>query len=309
MRGRLYIDGEDVFLKYGAYVVSGGWNELVAMPPLKAVKSNDWQEEDGIEADLSAPVLNTREVTIKFAIVGDFDRYYDFIELLSDGSTHTFRCAEIGRIFRLRLVSQASLDLAKLLGFLSLKFADDYPLDGYEYEAPTGGGLAQSDDYTLDGVRFSDYGVRLLKGSLNEVMKLPAVKPALLRNVASQSGAIYDTQAKITYKSKDAKLTCLLRADSLSEMWRNYYALLHDLTQPNERLLGVAALDEEFPCYYKSCAVMGFGIEGRIWLQFSLTLTFTGSPRIGADTVIATENGDVLVTEDGTNVIDLMIIK
>ena len=67
MINRLFIDGNDAYLQYGAYGVSGGWNELVAYPPLKSVESNDWQEEDGVEADLSEPVLNTREVSVKFA--------------------------------------------------------------------------------------------------------------------------------------------------------------------------------------------------------------------------------------------------
>ena len=62
MSGRLYIDGQDVYKQFGMYVSDNGWNELVAMPPLKSVDSNDWNEEDGIEADLSAPVLNTRDI-------------------------------------------------------------------------------------------------------------------------------------------------------------------------------------------------------------------------------------------------------
>ena len=57
MINRLFIDGNDAYLQYGVYVTSGGFNELVAFPPLKSVDSNDWQEEDGVEADLSAPVL------------------------------------------------------------------------------------------------------------------------------------------------------------------------------------------------------------------------------------------------------------
>ena len=57
LTGRLYIDGHDAYKKWGVYVVSGGWNELVAFPPLKSVESNDWQEEDGIEADASGGVL------------------------------------------------------------------------------------------------------------------------------------------------------------------------------------------------------------------------------------------------------------
>ena len=75
MINRLFIDGNDAYLQYGVYVTSGGFNELVAFPPLKSVDSNDWQEEDGVEADLSAPVLNTREIQVKFAFGGLFSRF------------------------------------------------------------------------------------------------------------------------------------------------------------------------------------------------------------------------------------------
>lgn len=305
--GCLYIDGTDVYTEFGVYVIEGGWKELVNLPPLKAVKSNDWQEEDGIEADLSAPVLNTREVTIKFAISGAFARYSDFLALLCDGAVHSFNCSEIGRTFRLRLVSQASLDAARLLGFLSLKFADDYPLDGYTYQAPTGGGVPQSDDYLFDDTRFSDYGVRLLKGTLSEVMKAPNVKTALLRNIPSQAGAIYDTQGDVTFKSKDVKLTCLLRASNLSEFWRNYYALLYDLTKPDERVLYVAELEQEFKCFYKSCSVSDFCPVGRVWLQFTLTLTFTDNCRIdGNETLLAAEDGTLVFAENDLDAINLL---
>ena len=107
MINRLFIDGNDAYLQYGAYVVSGGWNELVAYPPLKSVESNDWQEEDGVEADLSEPVLNTREVSVKFAFGGLFSRFCLFIELLSDGAYHDFDCAYIGRKYRLRMTAAA----------------------------------------------------------------------------------------------------------------------------------------------------------------------------------------------------------
>ena len=35
MSGRFYIDGKDAFTEYGIYVQEGGYNELVAFPPLK----------------------------------------------------------------------------------------------------------------------------------------------------------------------------------------------------------------------------------------------------------------------------------
>lgn len=273
MIGRLYIDGNDAYKLYGVYVVQGGWNELIAYPPLKPVDSNDWQEEDGIEPDLSSPVLNSREISVKIAISGLHSRFNALIELLSDGAYHTFECTYIQRHYKLRLVSLPNLAVTKALGIATLKFADDFPLLGYKYTAPTSNVIA-SDDYAFDGTSFTDYGVRVLKGTLDEVMKIPSVKTNLFRNIGTQAGAEYDGK-RVTYKSKDVKINCLMRADTLDELWRNYDALLYDLTRPNERKLWVKDLGKEFPFYYKSCQVTEFYPTDKIWLQFALTVTFT----------------------------------
>lgn len=305
MIGRLFIDGNDTYLKYGVYVVSGGWNELVAFPPLKSVDSNDWNEEDGIEADLSSPVLNTREVSIKFAFGGLFSRYISFIELLSDGAYHEFDCAYIKRKYRLRMTQQPNLELVKLLGLATIKFSDDFPLGGYTYKEPKSG-IMQSGDYALDGSLFTKYGCRVLQGSLAEVTKPAAVKQNLLRNISTKSGAIYDG-LNVFFKSKDVKLSCLMRAESLEELWRNYDALLYDLIRPDERWLSVNELEQDFPCYYKSCSVSDFYPDGKIWLEFDLTLTFTHSFRLDDnDFVLATEDGVIVFTEDGENAVDML---
>lgn len=305
MINRLFIDGNDAYLQYGVYVTSGGYNELVAFPPLKSVESNDWQEEDGVEADLSAPVLNTREVQVKFAFSGLFSRFCAFIELLSDGAYHEFNCASIQRTFTLRMTQQPNLDVAKMLGKVTIKFSDDFPMNGYKYKAPVSG-VMPSDDYSLDNTPMTDYGCRVLKGSLSEVMKTPQVKQNLLRNIKTKTGAIYDGR-RVTFKTKDVKLTCLMRAETLTELWRNYDALLHDLIQPEERLLTVKELEQEFPCYYKSCQVSDFYPNGKIWLEFSLTLTFTGAFRLNdSDFVFSTEDGIIVFTEDGENAIEML---
>ena len=281
MINRLFIDGNDAYLQYGAYVVSGGWNELVAYPPLKSVESNDWQEEDGVEADLSEPVLNTREVSVKFAFGGLFSRFCLFIELLSDGAYHDFDCAYIGRKYRLRMTQQPNLDIAKALGTATIKFADDFPMQGYEYRVPSSG-MPVCDDYLIDNAPTTNYGLRVLQGTMSEIMKPAAVKQNLLRNIKTLSGAIYDGKA-VTFKSKDVKLKCLMRAETLDGLWRNYDALLYDLTQPD------------------------FYPDGRIWLAFTLTLTFTGSFRLDdTDFVLATEDGVIVFTEDGENAIEML---
>ena len=273
MKGRLYIDGKDAYTEYGVYVVQGGWNELVAYPPLKAVDGNDWQEEDGIDVDLSAPVLNTREVSLKIAFSDFGNRFFAFISILSDDAYHTFDCRYIKRTYRLRLVSQPNLSVAQAIGTATLKFADDFPLPGYTYKRPTSN-VAAYDDYTFDGMKFTSYGVRVLKGTLDEVMKTPTVKTTLLRNISTQAGALYDGK-NVSYKSKDVKIQCLMRANTLDELWCNYDALLYDLIRPEERVLKVKKIDKEFPFYYKSCQITDFYPTGKIWLQFTLTVTFT----------------------------------
>jgi hypothetical protein len=292
----LLIDGIDVYSKYGIYVTESGWNELIAWPPMKEVSSNDWWEYDGIEADLSAPVLNTRNISISFAVSGVFSRFAGFFELLSDGAYHTFFCAHIGRTYTLRLVSTSSLDYTKMLGLLKLTFADDAPFSNYTYVAPSSG-VMSSDSYTLDGVNLTNYGVRVLGGTLSEFLKSAAAKENMLRNIPTQSGAIYDGQ-NVFYKSKDVKLSCLMRADTLTELWRNWDALLYDLIKSGERSVYVSELEQAFPCFYKSCTVTSFFPDDRIWLEFSLTLTVSSALRITSDLILASESGVAVVTEN-----------
>ncbi len=305
MTGRLYIDGYDAYKTWGVYVVSGGWNELISYAPLKSVESNDWQEEDGIEADLSDPKLNTKEASLRVAYAGLYSRFAEFIALLSDRAYHEFNCAHIRRQFTLRLTQMPNLDHAQTLGFITLKFSNDFPLKDYKYKAPSSH-VVRAEDYLIDGLPFTDYGCRILQGSLSEVMKTAAVKQNMLRNIASRSGAIYDG-AFVAFKSKDVKLNCLMRADTLDELWRNYDALLFDLIRPDERMLEVTELEQTFPCYYKSASVSEFYPEDKIWLAFTLTLTFTHSFRLdGDDYVLASEDGIIVFTEDGENAIEML---
>lgn len=303
MSGRFYIDGKDAFTEYGIYVQEGGYNELVAFPPLKAVTSNDWQEEDGIEPDLSEPTLNTKEFSLKIVLSGMDYRWGGFIERLSDKAYHTFDFREIGRTYRLRLVSNPNTDLATHLGFITIKLADDFPLDGYTYKEPEST-VPGSDYYELDGKPFSVYGVHVLEGTLNEIEKSPNVKTSLLRNINKLNGALYDGE-KVTYKAKDVKINCLMKAASLTELWRNYNALLYDLVRPEQRLLYSDETGNEYPCHYKSCSVSEFYASDKIWLKFTVTVCFISFRLEDDEFVLAAETRDLVVTEDGEFAIDL----
>jgi len=299
MTGNLYIDGTDAYELYRVFVTENGYKDIAAFPPLKKADSNDWAEEDGAEFDLSDPVLDTREITVGFAFHGDEERFSDFIEAISDGAYHDFSFCEIGKESRLRLVSQPNMSQVSTLGTFSLKFADDSPLYGYEYAEPQSSGI-QRQGYELDGSDLSDYGVYVLKGSEIEVKKTPEVKKNLLTNLSTQSGAMYDDR-DVVYKTKEVKLNCLMRADTLDGFWRNRNALLYDLTRPNERNLYVDKFGYSYKCYYKSCTASEFSPENKAWFKFTLTLVFTSFRFDGSDMLLATEDYDWIITEDTAN--------
>ena len=292
----LYIDGLNAFGEWGVYVTEDGYRELLGMPPLKEPQKNDWWEDDGEEVDLSAPRLDTREVTIKVACAGgDFD---GFVSALNKGALHTVRSKALGRSWSLRYTRQSALDYCDGLTVASLRFSEDSPLDGYTYAAPQST-YPGSTDYSIDGKPLAAYGVRVLAGTLAGIKAVPDVKVNLLRNIKTQGGAQYDG-AKVHYKSKSVRLYCLMRAADAAELWRNRDALLYDLTRPQARTLEVAALGCTFECYYNKSSVETFISDDAPWLAFSLFLTVTGGLRSETlEVTLVTEDDRTVVTEDG----------
>lgn len=280
MTGRFHIDGRDAYEEYRVFLSEGSAASLLQYPPLKKVDGTDWSEEDGEEVDLTAPRLDTREVSLNFVshdAGGRFGLFGDFMEGLSDRGYHDFSFPFMERTFRLRLTSHPSMDHLRRADIFTLRFADDFPPccgEGYERPEPASG-VMPYDDYELDGRKLTDYGVRVLEGSLAEVLKAPSVRQNLLVNGDTTHGAWYDGD-RVKFKTKEVKLNCLMRAGSYTEFWKSYEAFLYDLTRQDERLLYVDWTGLEYPCYYKGCSSEEFcTMPGVIWWQFTLTLVFT----------------------------------
>ncbi|WP_302335834.1 MULTISPECIES: hypothetical protein [Bacteroidales] len=303
MIGQFNIDGIDAYERFGIFIADTGLVGLLQYPALKKVDSNDWPEEDGEEFDLSTPALETKTLQIKFAS-HKANRVGAFIEKISDKSYHDFEVPAIKQTFRLRLTDQQSLVLYLRGKTFTLQFADDFPLRGYTYLAPQST-MNRVCGYEIDGVDLGQYGVSILEGSLAEIEKSPAVKQNLLQNFQREYGAIYDGEL-VVFKAKDVKLKCAMRATSEDEFWRNYKALLFDLTRAEERQLYVDKTGYEYPCYYKSCASSKFlPMRGRIWWVFDLTLVFTSFRVIDDEYLLASEDGELVISEDGEFTIDL----
>lgn len=317
MTGRFYIDGRDAYEEFGIFIETGGYDRLVQYPSLKKIESNDWAEEDGIEPDLSDPALDSLDVVIKFAAHGD-SLVGDFFVLLSDFAYHTFEFREIGRTYYLRLTNQGSNTVKIRLDKFSLTFANDFPFDGlnytgtlpedfpltpYSYIAPASA-IPPPTGYIMDDRDLSEYGIFVLKGSLAEIRKSPAVKKNLSSASLTLNGMVYDGEF-VKFQTKDVKLNCLMRAANLAEFWRNYNAFLYDLVRPEHRMLYIDMEGYEYPCHYKSCAVTRFAPTNKIWFQFTLTLVFISFRINEEEFLLAGEDDFLIIDEEEEYFIDL----
>lgn len=284
---QLYIDGEDVWENVYVCTAFGGFNELIAFPPLNTPPANDWQEERGFDPDLSAPVLDTREVTLHLS-AGDENDYAHALRMLAETPVVEVRARSIGRSWSLRFIAPTDSVHSSTFG---LKFAEDTPMRGYTYQPPA---AEKEREWILSTSRrdkfvitespkrsFADYGARVLGDVVGEMERRNEVKTGLLRKFSTKPGAFYDKDAMFFEKGGDRQVQLLMRADTLAELWRNYDALLFDLIRPGARRY------KDAPFYYSSCRVDHFiPDEPRPWLQFTLTLTFyEGSSEFSYDEI------------------------
>ncbi len=301
MTGSLYIDGIDIFSQYKVAINEGGYNGLISAADLKGIEYIDWPEENGIEADLSNPVLDKKEFDIVFGNVNN-TLTEDFLAFLSNVPYHDFDLRSIGCKRKLRLISQPNKETILYAESFSLRFADDFPLKNYNYLSPIRTTVVQS-GYNIDNKPLSDYGVMILDGSDDEIMKIPDVKKNLTQDYMSSSGVLYDN-FWVKYQHKDVALKCLLVAPNLVIFWRNYNALIYDLIRPSERHLYVEGFNDIFPCFYKSCRVNNFSLIGaQVWCDFTLTLTFLNFRPKHNYYVWASEDKRIIKTEDNINAI------
>ena len=303
MIGAFYIDGIDIYARYGVVIASGGYNDLLAFPALKEPEANDWPEEDGVEVDLSAPVLEAKEIVIPFA--SDQPDAGDFIYMISQPGYHTLRITELAKEWQLRLLTQtAGKDYSQAVTF-SLKFADDFPGRPDTITTVSGSGLSLPvSEYEIDDVPLSEYGIEVV-GGWDDLLKSPTVKQNLSRSFATSDGKFYDADM-LVFSSKETTLKCCLSAVSLAKFWECYTAFFNGLIQPAERLFYWDYVCEEYPCYYKkSTGFKVLSLADKIVIEFNLTLVFTVF-RIGeTEYLLATEDGAFIETEDGEYLIDM----
>ncbi len=294
MIGKTYIDGVDIYSAFGLSVSEGGYDGLILYPPLKKTDTNDWAEEDGIEADLSSPALDVREISITF--IGANSNLAGFFAVISDGAYHVFNFASIGQTYTLRFVSENSRETIGPVTKLTLTFCDDFPMKDYVYQAPIETGTPQS-DYSLNGCNLSAYGIRVLQGASDQLNKVPETKANLTINLNNAPGAYYDA-GTVTYKSKEVMLHLWLRGSTKELFWQNYKAFLYDMTRPGIKIL--TKQSGNYPFYYQSATASRiFVTGGSMVADFTIKLVCVSYRNSDEYLSLITENGNPIITQSG----------
>lgn len=278
------VDGVDSRL-YGVAMLSGTYAALMSYPKLKSVKTVNWQERDGLEADLSSPVLDARTVKIPVLISEGQKGLDRFIRLVTcsaedEESTayHTFYAEDLKRSWTLRL---ESFDIENDMGgsiVVTFSFSDDFPLKDYEYLEPEVC-LNKDKGYAFDGNLFSDYGVTFLDGTAVEAMALRSVKKALICDNVSVQGISYDGKMPATYGGRDLSLPVAFAAGSVGQLNRNMNALVYDFIRPEARSLKLSGVDGILKAYWGGLDVDSIYLDGRVRCFGKLKLTVIGQTK------------------------------
>lgn len=297
-KGKLFIDGRDALLDYGLFVEDEGMKALIQIPSFKTLDCTEWNEYNGGEVDLSEPVLDTRTFSLQFCITNvDYaeELFYD----LSNGAYHSFEFKYLKKTYKLRMTSNGSFSQFIRLGKLTLSFSDDFPsvptAEPYTYGKTN---IRQS-GYEIDTIDFSQFGIYILNGSDANIRKAPNIRQNLTINTKKLTGAIYD-DAEVYFKTKDVTFKLLINTISIDEFWKRWNALWAAVLKPETRTFYFNAMAKEFECYYKSNSVSKLKIlrNGHVWCEFNLVLTFIDYYPDTSYMLLATEDGDLVITEE-----------
>lgn len=265
----VYIDGIDALATYGLRLGDGSLASLIQWAELKDVYANDWHEEDGIEPDLTNPVLDTRKCTLSFVGNTTTSQVDEFVALWSNGAYHVLTTT-VGFSYRLRLVSNDSLKWEGGLCIAKFTFADDFPLDGYTFKRPVST-IASDRNYIFDSNTLTIYGVNVLAGINSELLKIPEVKENLVQSFDNVPGVTYDS-TEVHFKAREVRIPCLMRAATLVELKTNYNALLYNLTQPGIHTLIATTLGKRYTFHYVSQNVRRAYLTGKLWVEFDIVI-------------------------------------
>lgn len=306
MYGKLYIDGNDAFATYGIVVCQGGYDRLVEFPKPKKYATTDWHESNGLEIDGNVMRFDGRNIPINFMCKGDetgFERFIETIsEKVSEKTIHEFNFAAISLTCFLRYVSCSNYKQGSKFCTFTVTFAvDEDVFNGYTYSDPTMSKYGDVGNYFNFG-HFRQFGLSILGNYKNELIKATNAKEALKLSYENENGIDYDDYDTVTFSQRKSRISFLLQADSWSDLWNRWKALLYNFAYPGKKhLLTIASMPEYlFTVWYDGMNVEQLMSNSKgVMIKFSIDMFTSYEDEETEKTLLVCENGDIFATEDG----------
>ncbi len=298
MTGELFIDGVDVYDRYGVFVEGNGFDGLLGFPAMVPPDSNDWAEEHGIEVDLSEPRLQAREFAMNFAHTGvAWGMFYEF---MSFPGIRLINVPALAKSWQVRVVEMVRLEGYDGVDLLSVKFAEDSIEVPAGYPSANASGLLTS-VVSLDGKALDKYGI-ILTGGLDDLAKAPKIKRNLTRTALSINGQEYDSEM-VRFAQKQVTFNCCLSAVRAVDFQDLYDAFFGDLLKPGLRKVGYAG--RQYDAYYSHSANWRLvSASPEVVCEFDITLCFTAFV-VGGCVYLLSSQDDCLITTESGILIDL----
>ena len=306
-KGQFKVNGTNILEEFGVFVIQYGYAGLLDAPVFKPFETVDWMDEDGLDVDLSSPVLAARSFSLNlgFTSLDGLNRFYEFLS--GTGIVSVWMFTELGITKNLRLSGVGTpASPSMMTGTVSITLVEDSPEAPHSPipESPIAG--VSQRGFSLDGHDFSHFGCWVLDGSIQSLRRGPAPKTNLVIDKGEGNGQVYLPNIKggaerTTYRSYDVTLNMLINATSVSEWKAGMDALVSLLVSAGTKKLRMGQNVTEKECFYKSLSTTRFDIlpNGHVWHQMTLTVTMINARPDLIIGLLATENGFYVETEDG----------
>jgi hypothetical protein len=282
--GECIIDGTDI-ATLGMFIEPDGSNDLLAFPERRLPDTNDWAEEDGIDADLTDIFFDAKKVVINYVMLADdFSSFQQRIKAFE--SLHTIPgmrqiyIGEYATTFILRFVSFK--DYRHKGGYykpsqkraaIAVEYAMDDPLQLYTTAISSPVGDPVSNQYVkVNGRDLSAYGI-IVKEIYSSALKPRSIKDVLVRKIHIVSGQEADTEMLETHrKSREIEIDCAMMAATRNELLINMTALFNEFRKSTPIQLMIAY--ESLYCYYMKTSQFSkpFPFSRKVRVDFTLHL-------------------------------------
>lgn len=127
MTGKLYINSQDAFTKWGVVLTDGSYSSLLGQEQMKPYATNESRSIDGKMVNFKNPRVESRKITLTFHFVkGVFPNFDNFFNTLKSGQVN-LNVPELNKTYRLLYESRTSVTYLKDLASVTVRFDEPNP--------------------------------------------------------------------------------------------------------------------------------------------------------------------------------------